>query len=265
MYKFRARMKKLASLAALVMILASCVPSSVIHGSGREARGAFDISLNYTALEVSSGIVVEFVRSESGEGFITADEEVLEYVSIVQNGGHVKVSYEPFVSVQSPVKTVVTMPLSDRLTRLDASSAARVTSARRLLCSSMEIDISSAAEVELDMDAQALTLEISSSASFAGNVAVQNLEVEMSSASKCNIEGSADYCEVEATSAAKFDGAGFVCRRVEADASSAAGIEISVTEELDGSASSGGSVRYKGSPAIVRQGQSSGGSVRQIN
>ncbi len=68
-------------------------------------------------------------------------------------------SYVPFVTVQSKIKTVVTMPVSDRLEKIDVSSAGRVTSARRLLCSAMEIDCSSAAEVELDLDAGDVTID----------------------------------------------------------------------------------------------------------
>ncbi len=249
----------------MVMIAASCIQSSVIRGSGREAKGVFEVSSDYTELSVSSGIVVQLVPSLTGEGSITADEEVLEYVSIVEERGKVKISYEPFISVQSDIKTVVSMPLSSALTRLDVSSVARVSSGHRVLCSSMEIDCSSAGEVDLDMDAQELVLDLTSAASFTGNVVVQTLEADLGSAARCDIEGSAGYCHAESGSAANFHGAGLVCRRAEVRASSGGYIEISATDELDARASSGGSVRYKGSPAIVRHDTSSGGSIRQID
>ncbi len=258
-------MKKLLSGILLVMTATSCIQSSVIVGSGKEAKGTFKVSLGYTELSVSSGIVVELVPSLTGEGSITADEEVLDYVSIVEEGGRVKISYEPSVSIHSDIETVVTMPLGSALARLDVSSAAKVTSARRLMFASMEIDCSSAGAVELDMDAQELVLDITSAATFEGNVVVQRLEADMDSTGKCTIEGSADYCDIENDNASSFNGAGLLCRRVDARAASGASIEISATDELDARAVSGGSVRYKGSPVIVRHDTSSGGSIRQIN
>ncbi len=93
----------------------------------------------------------------------------------------------------------------------------------------------------------------------------RNLDVEINSASNCYISGSADVCRVEANSAADFRGVDLVCRKADVEASSAAKIEIAITEDLDAHASSGGSIRYKGSPAILRRNTSSGGSVRNIN
>ncbi len=249
----------------VVMTLSSCIPSSVILGSGREARGAFNISMSYTELSVSSGITVELVPSLTGEGFITADEEVLEHVSIIEEDGCVKVSYEPLISVRASIKTVVTMPLSDRLSRLDVSSAGRVTSARRLFGSLISIEGSSAGEIDVEVDAADVSIDLSSAANFDGNVVARNLRVELGSAARCSVEGSADYCDAGVNSASNLRAFGLACRVARIEASSAGDVEISVTEELDARASSGGSVRYKGSPAITRRGQSGGGSVREVN
>ncbi len=258
-------MKKILFGTVIAILLASCLHSSVIVGSGREAEGTFDLRADYTSLDVSNGIIVRLVDRPSAGGYITADEEVLSYVAIVREGGHVKVSYEPLVIVRSDVRTVVTMPASGSLRRMDVSSAGEVTSGGRLLYPSMEIECSSAARVDLDMDVQRLSLELSSAAGFSGNVAVRNLEVNMTSAAWCEMEGSADNLDVETGSAANFRGYGLVSRRVDGDASSGSTIEISVTEELEAEASSGGAIRYKGSPGIMRRGQSSGGSVRETN
>jgi hypothetical protein len=258
-------MKKFLTLAALAMFACSCIESSVIRGNGKVAEGVFDISLNYTELSVSSGIRVELIHSLSGEGSISADEEVLRHVSIVEENGRVKVSYEPFVSVRTNVETVVRMPLSSSLVSLDASSAGKITGEVRLTAPSMEVDCSSAAEMELDLDVGGLTIDLGSAAKFSGNVVARTFNAEVGSAAVCNIEGRADYLGVEADSAGSFRAFGLVCARVDADASSAGGIEITATEELNARATSGGSVRYKGSPVIVKRDSSSGGSVRETN
>jgi hypothetical protein len=264
-YKSVKIMKKLLFCIALAMAAISCIPSSVIRGSGRQATGEFDITPGYTSLEVSSGITVELVRSATSTGSITADDQVIEHVSIVEDGGRVKVSYEPFITVQSKVATVVTMPLSENLSRLDVSSAAKVVSAERLRASTMEIEGSSAAGIELDIDSGSVSFDLSSAAGFSGNVVVQTLDAELNSASSCSIKGSVSYGTVNVSSAANFRGLDLVCARAVVDASSAGNVEISATEELTASASSGGSVRYRGTPSILRRDTSSGGSVREMD
>ncbi len=258
-------MKRILFGTAIAIVLASCLSSSVIVGSGHEAKGAFDIVPDYTALTVSGGILVELVDTLSLEGYIVADDEVLEHVSIVREDDRVKVSYEPLVSVRTDIKTVVAMPVSNALTQLEASSAAQVTSGGRLLAASMDIECSSAARVDLDMDVQHLKLELSNAAHFSGNVVARSLEAELGNAATINIEGSADICGIESANDANFSGYGLICRRVGANASSGGNIDISVTQELDAKASSGGAVRYKGSPEIVHRRQSGGGSVREVN
>ncbi len=252
-------------MMAVAVIAAGCMSPSVIRGSGREATGEFDIRLDYTSLEVSSGIIVELVRSDVGVGFITADEEVLEHVSIIQEDGRVKVSYEPsFISVQSRIKTVVTMPLGERLARLDVSSAARIVSDERLQGGEIEMEATSAGKIEVDVDAVEVEIDLGSAANFSGNVVAERLEVEVTSAARCDVAGDVGDFVGEASSAGDIRGAELVCRRAEVDASSAGKIAIVTTQELVAKASSGGSVRYRGNPSIVRRDTSSGGSIREV-
>lgn len=244
----------------------SCLSSSVIHGSGRAAEGEFDISGSYSELSVTAGIEVEFIHSETGRGTISADERALQHVSIVEEAGRVIVSYDPQVRVSSPVPTIVRMPLSSALADIDASAAARVRGASRVLTTAgrLRIEASSAAKVNLDVEVEALELDLSSAAAYDGNVTVKGLTAELSSASRIKIEGSADYAHIDSSSAANFDGEGLNCRKADCEASSGSNIKIGVTDEIAASASSGSNINYRGRPAIVRRSNSSGGSVRNL-
>lgn len=253
------------------MLLASCIDSSMIKGNGKVAKGAFDVRADYTELSVSSAITVVFapVAEVSGgasmvEGHITADEEVLEFVSIVDDEGRIRISYEPFVAVRSDIKTVVTIPVSTSLGKISANSAAKVSCEVKLVCPSLAIDCSSAAEMDLQIEAKNLDMELSSAAIFKGAVSVAELDVDMTSAAKCRMEGTADEADMDVTSAAAFNGYDLVCRKAELDASSAGKIDITVSDELDAEVSSGGAVRYHGAPALVRRDVSSGGSIKSV-
>ncbi len=255
------------------MLASSCIAQPrVVKGNGKVAKGAFDIALDYTELSVSNGIIVELVPYEGeakngrGEGLITADDKVLGYVTIVERDGKVKVSYEPQISVRiGDIKTVVTMPISSALARLKASSAAKIVSETRLVCGDLDVDCSSAAKVDIGIEAGSLWVDMSSAAEFEGEVYVRDFNAELDSAAKCKVSGEATSCDIDASSAASFKGYGLVCRSASIDASSAGGVEITVTEELNVDVSSGGSVRYKGNPVRVRQDVSSGGSLKSVD
>jgi hypothetical protein len=132
------------------------------------------------------------------------------------------------------------------LDRVSASSASNIFSTGTIKANQFDINVSSAASVEISLEASTTTI----SASSAGDITLQ---------------GKTKALEVEASSAADINCYGFESESVNANASSAGDIKINVTKELDANASSGGSVRYRGNPSKTNTGSSSGGSVKKSN
>lgn len=258
--------KSLLLLSAIILIVSSCVAQPFkIRGNGNVARGEFDIPLDYSSLSVQEGIRVVLVPSDRPIGRIEADEEVMEYVSIVEAGGRVKVSYDPFIAVNSSVKTVVTMPVSGVLSYVGVSSAGKVECATALRPERLEVDGSSAGHVELTVEGGQLYVDLSSAAAFNMRGNVERLDVEASSAANFRGIGRADNLSVDVSSAASFKGYELVARIADVEASSGASVQFTVTEELNADASSGGSVKYMGTPERVSRDASSGGSVRSAD
>lgn len=253
----------------MVMLTSSCsgfANTFEVKGNGKTARGAFDISLNYNSISVDRGIRVELIESSKGEGFITADEKVLGHVSIVEENGQVRVSYRPHnIVVRTKIETVVTIPISNNLSYLEASSAGSIKSDHHLVCENLTLDGSSAAHFDLDVEASKLNVELDSAAGARIAAKANRIDVETDSASKCQMSGTTNYLDIETDSAAKFAGFELISREAVVDASSAGGVEINVTKELTVDVSSGASVRYKGSPSRIHQDVSSGGSLRSVD
>ncbi len=128
--------------------------------------------------------------------------------------------------------------------KIRASSAANVFSEGTIKANSMEISVSSAA-----------TIEISIEAGFAS--------IDASSAGDIVLEGKAKSLEIDVSSAGEVDAYALESESVRANASSAGSAKISVSKELSAQASSGGSIRYRGSPAKTNTNSSSGGSVKK--
>lgn len=261
-------MKKLLGGIALTIACASCTNHPmVINGSGEIANDVFDISLTYSELTVREGIRVELVQSTVGEGTVTADEEVIRFVSIVEKDGGVVVDYRNHLNgiISPEIETVVTLPISDSLTKIKASSAGQVTSMYQLASPRMSIEASSTADVSLKVETSELDLDISNAAKCILSVICSEITANVSGAARCNVNGTTRTLDVDTQSAAKFDSFGLVCEDVKAETSSAATIEITVTQSLQARATSGGSMRYKGSPTYVKEDVSSGGSIRHVD
>jgi hypothetical protein len=88
------------------------------------------------------------------------------------------------------------------------------------------------------------------------------MEVDISSAGNFNAEGKVEVIEVDVSSAGSMSAFDLECKRADLATSSAGSIKITVTEEIEAKASSGGNIRYKGNPDKKRVSSSSGGSVK---
>ena len=133
-----------------------------------------------------------------------------------------------------------------QLEKISASSASSVFSEGVIVTPSMEITVSSAAAVEVSLDADMVTADVSS----AGEII---------------LEGRGKTFEVEASSAGDVDAYKLQSEQVTARVSSAGSIKVMATKELDARASSGGDIRYRGNPMKTNTDSSSGGSVKKSN
>ena len=141
------------------------------------------------------------------------------------------------------VKVYVTYVELDKIT---ASSASNVFSEGVIKGSSMEVHASSAANIEISLDAI-------------------DVRVHVSSAGDVILAGKAKTVDAEASSAGEIDAYNLTADSAEASASSAGSIKLNVAQALDGHASSGGSIRYRGNPTKTNTNSSSGGSVKRSN
>lgn len=133
-----------------------------------------------------------------------------------------------------------------KMEKIAASSASNVFSEGQIITPSMSISASSAASIEVSLDADIT-------------------QVDASSAANVQLEGKSKRLEVEASSAGDVDAYELSSEIVDANASSGASVKVNVLKEIDGHASSGGSIKYRGTPSRTNTGSSSGGSVKKSN
>ncbi|WP_185154363.1 head GIN domain-containing protein [Fulvivirga sp. M361] len=156
-------------------------------------------------------------------------------------GGRLKIHLSGNRHRNHSVKVFVTFV---KLEEISASSAANVISEGIIESKSLDLSVSSAADIELDIN-------------------VGSVEAVASSAGDIELSGKADRIDASASSAGGVDAYDLEAKKVRARASSGADIKVHASEEIDAKASSGGSVRYRGNPQRSHTDSGSGGSVRK--
>ncbi len=228
-------------LFSSVMFLSSCIEvlNNSVTGNGnvvteKRSIGSFD------AIEAATGlnVIVQFGEA-SGDIEVVADENLQEYIRTEVDGGLLKIRSERSIRNAKSKDIYVN---SGSLKEIRVSSAAHLKGENKLTTDRLQIDVSSAADLDLDFDAQ-------------------SVDVNVSSSGKANLSGKAEEMKAQVSSAGHLNADELQTINCDVDASSAGDMNIHVTGELSASASSAGSIHYKGDPEIRRQESSSAGHI----
>lgn len=226
-------MKKLVSAVLLSFIISfSFAQQSEVRSVG-----------SFTGVKAGEAIDVYLKKGEKESIRVETTDIRLADVLTEVSGSYLKIHMRDGNYRKGNVKVYVTYV---NINKVSASSASNVFSEGTIRAGSLDVSVSSAASVELAIDAETSMVEASS----AGDVV---------------LEGKVKRLEVEASSAGEIDAYGLESETVEAGASSAGTIKVNVTKQLDAHASSGGSIRYRGAPGRTNTDSSSGGSVKKSN
>ncbi len=197
----------------------------------------------FRGVKVSEAIDVYLKKGEKESVKVVVTGTSLANVLTEVSGSSLKVHMKEGNYKNRNVKVYVTYV---NLDRISSSSASNVFSEGTIKTGSMEINASSAASVEISIEAESVSLDVAS-------------------AGDATLEGKVKSLTVEASSAGSVDAYNLDCENVDVSASSAGSAKVSVSKDLHAQASSGGSVRYRGSPSKTNSNASSGGSVKKSN
>ena len=215
-----------------------------IVGSGNVISEDRKVTDDFTEISSCCAIEVELTQARQASIRVEADDNILPYVETDISGGEleIRIASKMGIKTKKTIRVYVSMP---ELTAIQANSATNISTTNTFSGDDLEIDCSSAAQVDVNFDGD-------------------EVEVEVSSAGSVDVEGNSQRLELEASSAGQIDAQDCASRTVRADANSAGSIWLQVSDELNANANSGGSIRYKGSPDKLYTDADSGGKIRKI-
>ncbi|SNT34913.1 Putative auto-transporter adhesin, head GIN domain [Ekhidna lutea] len=218
---------------------------------------------SFTEISAHEGIDVYIKQGNKEEARVVSDNIDLEDVLTEVSGDRLKIHLEGNNHRNVDVKVYVTYK---SLNAISASSAASLESEGSIDAggNDFDVDVSSAGDIRAEIEnADEVTIDASSAGDAELRIEANEIEADVSSAGDIEVEGIVKKQDVEVSSSGNYDGYELDSDEAEVSASSGGSIKVNVSTKLDARASSGGTIRYKGSPTYLDANSSSGGSVRK--
>ena len=229
-------MKKAIIIAAIVvavsvtctlLVLRGC-PGGLV-GSGNLETEAYAFA-DFTKVEISSAFEFEIQQSSSYSINVTADDNVMEYVQVSQDGQTLKIGLRT-ITWLGPVtlRASVTMP---QLSDLTVSGASRGTVSDFSSNDDLDITVSGASKVT-------------------GDIVAGNVDFDISGASTIQLEGSANDMVADVSGASRFNLEAFTVNNADINFSGASSGTVNLNGRLDADLSGASRLWYIGEPTTT--------------
>ena len=225
------------TLTTIILALASVLVFAQEKTEVRNVTG-------FSKIDVSEGIKVELTLGDKEFVEVTADEEYIDIVITEVSNGELDIYIKGNNWWNSNNRKILVKVTATKVESIDVSSGASVISQNLIENDELEMSASSGSSLKIAFKAKEASCDVSSRAT-------------------AKLKGVAKYFDTEASSGSSIHASDVIAVKVKADVSSGASISVHAEEEIDAEASSGGSIKYSGSPKIVDVDKSSGGSVNK--
>lgn len=248
MIKIVTLLTKFIVTVLLALLFSSCRNNNVgtgffeksITGSGIVTTENRLVEGDFKTIEVSNAIELTVEQAPETKITVIADDNVQKHITTKVENGVLKIAcdYNSFINVKSKKVTVKT-PIIEGL---QASSASNIKNRGVIKGLNLNLDASSAAGMDLDLE-------------------FENVFINSSSGSQINLNGKALKFETKSSSGSQINATDLLVNDIIADASSGASISIHPIVSLKAEASSGANINYNTHPKQVHKKTSSGGSI----
>lgn len=232
-------------IATLVALLfSSCNFSNAmasIKGNGNITTEKRTVSQDFKSIQSKNGIRVIVTQAENKSITVETDENLQKNIlTKVENGVLIVESDKSYTSDETPIVNV-TMSVIEGLS---TSSGAKITNKGALITENIKVKSSSGSEINIKVEADAITLDCSSGSTI-------------------EVNGKALKLETSSSSGSTIEAKDLLSNEVIAKASSGSSTNVYPIVKLEAKASSGSSIHYYKIPKTLSKVESSGGNVSQ--
>jgi len=196
---------------------------------------------NFTGLKVSTGIDVYLKQGSQESISVEADENLHEYIITEIKNGVLNVYSDANIRSAERKRVYVTM---DEIRSIQTTSAGDIIGETPVKTDELELSASSAGNINLEIYAKKIAIDISSSGDM-------------------TLNGNADMLNASLSSAGDLNAYDLEVKEADVSVSSAGDADIYVSDKLTARASSAGDIRYRGNPTYIDAHSSSAGGIHK--
>ncbi len=208
-------------------------------GNGMVVSETREVTEEFSEVSASEGLSVYVTNGTGFEITVKADENIIDLIKTDIKNNRLRIHTAENIG-KATKKVFVTLP---EVTALKSSSGAYLSTENLIKSDRLEIDTSSGANINVEMD-------------------VSEVDIDASSGANLTLYGNAHKVYVDASSGANINAEKLISKVCHADASSGGNLSIYVSGDLTANASSGGNISYSGE-ALVTKKKSVSGSVHK--
>ncbi|MBN1416295.1 MAG: DUF2807 domain-containing protein [Bacteroidales bacterium] len=229
-------------VAFLILVTGSCYFDNIdtVTGNGKVVKETRDVS-RFTELKVATGIDAIITQGDNESVVVEADENLQEWIKTEVVDNRLKVYSDKNIRSAREKKVYITYK---KLNSIDITSAGDVDGDNTLVTDELDIEMSSAGDLNLDVE-------------------VDKLEIDISSAGDAKLSGKTNYLKADLSSAGDLNAFDLEAKSGDVNVSSAGSARVFITEEASFKCSSAGNITYMGEPRIKNISTSSAGSVNK--
>jgi len=226
--------------SALLLLLPACTLTCVT-GSGTKVSEDRKVD-DFTSLKVSGNFKVVLVQDSSLNLHITTDDNLMKYIKTSVEGGKLIVSNENVCPTGDQQLTIGVRNLNG----IRISGAVEMASQGKINTGDMEMQLSGATKVTLDINAARLTTKGSGS-------------------TEINLKGQASTHDVDLSGSGNVNALDFIVGDYNISTSGSSDCSINVLRELNVHSSGSSSIKYRGTPTQINNSKSGSSSIEKVN
>ena len=232
-------------LILLVLVLSSWNLKKELKGSGNSLKEQRETA-SFEGIEVNNAIHVFLSQGNKESVEVEADDNILPYIQTKVRDRilHITLKGDDQIRNFSPKLPMNVYVTIKKLLEIKAHAASSVEGKSAFKTEKLEIDVRSAATLELEIEA--------------GTV-----ELDVSSAANVTLTGVANKIKADLSGASRWDGSELETLKTDIDMSGASSARIKVKDELQYDVSGASRLVYTGDPRIYNAEVSGAGSVKK--
>jgi hypothetical protein len=233
---------KILFIALLALTGFSSCMMNCVHGSNNLQSEDRKVE-NFTGIHVSGDYKITLKQDSSLTMHITADDNLLKYIRTSISGNTLKIDSKKSFCTKQPVTITIGVR---NLEELKGSGAIEFISDGKLNVKDMDLRLSGAGKIDLDLNAT-------------------NVTTHGSGATEIKLKGQATSHAVSLTGSGKLDALDFVVNKYDIQSTGATECKINVLTELNIHSTGAADIKYKGAPTTINQSKTGALDLKKID